>query len=123
MASRQDEQTVTGDRLVAIAQGLLSVQLGFMTDEFNKLPSATTDDFSLGYVAGFLDAMMQGTGIDDESTSFALITILMMTLFGEADGASCAGRFLSGQHLSETRRGLLAGGEEALAWLDQFPLA
>jgi hypothetical protein len=117
MAREQDEQTATAHKLVAAAEALLGVQLYFITDEFDRLPPAASDNFSLGYVAGFLDAMMQRAGVEDETVSFAMVSILMMTLFGKEDGASYAGRFLNGQHLSETRRGLMAGGTDALAYL------
>ena len=68
---------------VEIAEGLLSSQLGFIADGSDRLPASATDDFSLGYLAGFLDAMMQRDGIGDEVESFATVSILMMKLFGE----------------------------------------
>src|SRR5450759_908559 len=111
------EKSAVGSQTIEIAESLLSAQLGFMTDEFGKLPACVTDDFSLGYVAGFLDALMQHAGIEDQVETFALVSVLTIKLFGERAGPGLSGRFLNSQHLPETQRGLRAGGNDALAWL------
>jgi hypothetical protein len=111
------EKSAVGFQTVEIANGLLSAQLGFMTDETGRLPVSVTDDFSLGYVSGFLDALMQRAGIEDQVQSFALVSILIIKLFGEKAGTGLSGRFLNSQHLPETQRGLMAGGKDSLAWL------
>jgi len=41
----------------------------------------------------------------------------VLKLFGEKAGAGLGGRFLNSQHLLETQRGLMAGGNDSLAWL------
>jgi hypothetical protein len=105
------------DEIVDIAERLLALQLTFIADERERIPASATDNFSIGYVAGFLDAMMQRAGIDDDGESFAMVAILMMKLFGEKLGTELCRRFLDSQHLPETRRGLLAGGRESLGWL------
>jgi hypothetical protein len=110
------EQKV-GFQTVEIARGLLSAQLGFIADETGRIPASATDDFSLGYVTGFLDALMQRAGIEDQAEGITLIAILMTELFGEKAGADLCGRFLDSQHLPETQRGLMAGGNDSLAWL------
>jgi hypothetical protein len=120
----ESAESAIGHRTVEIAEGILSFQLGLIADEFGRLPASVTDDFSLGYVVGFLDALMQRAGVQDEGVSFAMLSILMMKLFGEDTGADLSGRFLNGQHLPETQRGLMAGGSDSLAWLnnpDQWP--
>lgn len=112
-----DEQNDAGVRILDIAFGLLSAQIAFISDESGKLPISATDSFSIGYVAGFIDALTQRAGIDDEVKSFALLSILMMKLFGEESGAIFAGHFLHNQHLSEIRNGLISGGNNSLNWL------
>ena len=62
---------------------------------------------------------MQRAGIDSQAESFALVAIPMMKLFGEKIGAELSGRFLDNQNLPETRRGLIAGGNDSLAWLEK----
>ncbi|MGO4869782.1 MAG: hypothetical protein ACLPGW_04105 [Roseiarcus sp.] len=126
MSPSSDRKGAVGFQTVEIAEGLLSAQLAFIADESGRLPESTTDDFSLGYVTGFLDALMQRAGIEDEVESFAMVSILTMKLFGETTGANLAGRFLNNQHLPDTKRGLMAGGTDALTWLskpDRLPLA
>jgi hypothetical protein len=112
-----NEKSAVGLPTVEIAERLLSMQLGFIADEFNRLPVTVTDDFSLGYVTGFLDALMQRAGIEDQTESFVLVSILLIKLFGEEAGPGLSGRFLNSQHLPETQRGLMAGGNDSLAWL------
>ena len=100
-------------QIVELAARLLSAQQAFMSNPSDR---SASDDFSLGYVAGLLDFFMQRAKIEGHSESFALVTILMIILFGEENGPLLAGRFLDSQQRPETQRGLMAGCTDAQTW-------
>jgi len=115
--SKEQKQNEAGFKVVRAAKGALEVQLNFATGKTGKRSAKAIDDFSRGYVAGFIDAMMQNININDEAESFAFVTILFMELFGQEESVSLASHFIDTQHLPNTRQGMMAGGTDGLAWL------
>jgi hypothetical protein len=119
-----DEETTT--RLVAVIDGastLLGVQalLAGLNEEGESPPKAV-DDFSLGYVFGFVDVMLQRAGFhQDDPNSFVATTMVFENVFGSGLGStyfwSCAER--QGPHHREVFRGARAGGQEAWDFLTQ----
>jgi hypothetical protein len=110
--------------MVAVIDGastLLGVQaLLAGVDHEGETPPKAVDDFSLGYVFGFVDSMLQRAGFhQDDPSSFVAVTIVFENIFGSEVGSeyfwSCAKR--QGPQHPEVFRGACTGGQEAWDFL------
>jgi len=73
--------------IVEIIAGTLSVQKALITDENGMLPQKAKDKWSLGYIAGYSDALLQHTEIEVDATVLVTTTtIVFMAMFGEEQG-------------------------------------
>lgn len=114
-------------KMVDIIAGTLSVQKALMTDEYEMLPEKAKDKWSLGYIGGYSDAILQRKGIEADATGFAIMTIVFMIMFGEEQGPIYFRKFMDLQQQgdSELFDGMKKGGEEVFAWLsdtDKIPM-
>jgi len=74
--------------------------------------------FARGYILGFSDACVQRFGVLDELESLALITVVHVRIFGHNIGSLLVHDALQDQRNAEFGRGLTAGAEDLLRWLD-----
>jgi hypothetical protein len=114
-------------KMVEIIAGTLSVQKALMSDEYDMLPEKAKDKWSLGYIGGYSDALLQRKGIETDATGFAIMTIVFITMFGEEQGPVYFRKFMDLQQEgdSELFSGMKKGGEEVFAWLgdtDKVPM-
>lgn len=49
----------------------------------DNLPHKAKDEYSLGYIAGMLDASLTGLGVDSFDTTMATLSFTLQKLFGE----------------------------------------
>jgi hypothetical protein len=77
-----------------------------------------TTPFARGYLFGFSAACVERLGVIDELESLALITLVHAKLFGDKIGSLLAGDALRDQRNVEFARGLTAGAEDLLRWLN-----
>jgi len=78
------------------------------------------DDFAVGYLIGYTDAVMQKLRIDNNSAiGFATLTLVCQNFFGENIGPKVTGKFFDNQlDLSgEFRAGMMIGAQDVFAWL------
>jgi hypothetical protein len=54
-----------------------------MAGGVNNLPQKAKDEYSLGYIAGMLDASLSGLGVDSFDTMMATLSFTFQNLFGE----------------------------------------
>ena len=54
-----------------------------MAGGLDNLPQKAKDEYSLGYIAGMLDASLTGLGVDSFDTSMATLSFTLQKLFGE----------------------------------------
>jgi len=95
----------------------LDVQLSLSGHEPGRLPD---DDFVIGYLVGYADAITQANDIDNNSAEgFAIATIPFLHQFGKDRGAEIFGRFLDQQSNlpSKMKDGLMAGGQDMMDYL------
>jgi len=76
------------------------------------------DDFALGYLFGFKDAILLAMGIKDELKSLAALAASFHTVFA-SEGPSLLGRSMDLQGTDAFDRGRALGGEEAFAFVRQ----
>jgi hypothetical protein len=90
----------------------LTIQLSFMNC---KPPNAPNDDFSIGYVFGYCDSILQTKSISTKDMkAWAIITIVFNELFGMDEGAALFRRCLDFQEnqSSDVYKGIMSGGED-----------
>ena len=106
-----------GLRIAHIAAGLLFLQLSRIQRRFRPVPPATLDDFSLGYIFGFVDGMAERVGIVEEDTALQIFAILAKALFGRETGAIVCARFADRQDCPDAVLGASAGRNDSRSWL------
>jgi hypothetical protein len=74
--------------------------------------------YARGYIFGFSEACIQRFGVLDELESLALITVVHAKLFGRKIGSLLVHDALRDERNAEFGRGLAAGAEGLLRWLD-----
>jgi hypothetical protein len=95
----------------------LDVQLAISGQTPGNLPS---DDFVLGYLIGYSDAIMQVNDIENNTPDgFAIATITFIHQFGNDDGPKLFSRYMDKQTSMPTKmgEGLMAGGQDMLTFL------
>lgn len=78
------------------------------------------DEFAVGYLIGYTDAVMQKLNIDNNSPEgFGTLTAVIINFFGEDVGAKLVRDFLNNQInlSSQFKSGMMAGGRDVFAWL------
>lgn len=107
------------DRMVKIIAGSLFIQKAIMTSDCEILPVKAKDKWSLGYVGGYTDALLQRNGIGVDATGFAIMTIVFIMMFGEEQGPVYFRKFMDLQREEDLALfdGMKKGGEEVFTWL------
>ena len=114
-------------KMIDLIAGTLSAQKALMSDEYDMLPDKAKDEWSLGYIVGYSDALLQRKGIDTDATGLAIMTIVFITIFGEEQGPTYFRKFMDLQKAGapEIFVGMKKGGNEAFTWLsdtDKIPM-
>lgn len=99
---------------------LLSIQRVMISSPDDRLFENADDDWSLGYVYGFSDAMMQkfGYGPNDETIRIEVMIAVFRLMFGEEQGDKYLPLLVKSKnegnpHVTE---GMKQGGEDVFAW-------
>jgi hypothetical protein len=82
-----------------------------------------TDDFSIGYVWGFIDGMLQKGGINSDAQQLVVIDIVLSEIFGKDLGRTVLRRGLDLQKKRYTKfmGGMMTGGQECFNWNEDRP--
>lgn len=107
------------DALVEFVSGVLSIQQFMIRGGDDMLPEKAFDDWSLGYVAGAADAVLQKNGYEPDAKGMALMTSIFVEVFGKEAGPSLFGKFMELQEQGEpeVEKGMLLGGREIFKWM------
>jgi len=116
MASDGRDGDTNESKVIKIVGDLLHLQLEFAVDG-DVIPQKAMDDYSIGYVVGFVTPFLDRLKIDNEGAAFGVITCVFMALFGQEAGPDLAGRFLNVQQTKPAYDGQMRGGNDAIAWL------
>jgi len=124
-ALEHDDENVS--QMIDLIVGTLSAQKYLISDERNMLPEKAKDIWSLGYIGGYSDALLQRKGIDTDAAGLAIMTIVYMTIFGEEQGPTYFRKFMDLQREGDPKiiEGMKQGGNEVYTWLsdtDKVPM-
>ena len=102
------------------------MQTAFFREENSPLPKKASDDWSIGYVAGFSDAAFQNSGIPHDGGAYGLMTLIFVHVFGE-QGPTLFSKLMDLQAAKniEVFDGMMKGGTEFNTWIkdhDRPPL-
>jgi hypothetical protein len=106
-----------GVRIARIIAGLLFLQLSRIQRQTRDTRMTTFDDFSVGYLFGFIDAMAQRVGIVDEDAAVRIFVILAKALFGRETGEIVCARFVDRQDSADAVLGASTGRNDSRSWL------
>lgn len=109
-------QTDQVNRITEIILDTLQMQLDLSGAAFKQMP----DDYVVGYIAGYCDAVLQKKGVDNNSADgLSVLTITFQSLYGLEIGGQRLRDFLKQQSsMSEHMyAGLQRGGEDVFEWL------
>lgn len=117
-AKNKKSDTSNDDKERTIIDGCSSV-LGFSYEMLEEHDDKRKDNFSLGYVWGFVDCLLQNNGYPPGGKGFAIITIVFVKVFGVKEGKDLISRaFLLQESQDDSMiRGMTCGGNEAVAWM------
>lgn len=118
--SKKPTKTSNDDKKRVIAEfvsGLLGIQRAMIADESGDLSGKATDDWSIGYVAGAADAVLQKNDIGPDAEGMVIMTLIYMQVFGTLQGAGFFARFMRLQEegSSAVQQGMALGGKEMFA--------
>jgi hypothetical protein len=111
------EDSDAGVRIARIIAGLLFLQLSRIQRRTRQTPMTTFDDFSVGYIFGFIDVMAQRVGIVDEDDAVKIFVILAKALFGREIGDVVCARFVDRQDSPDAVLGASTGRNDSRSWL------
>ncbi|MBY0355982.1 MAG: hypothetical protein K2Q12_09690 [Rickettsiales bacterium] len=111
-----------GDIVTQAAQFLteaLFAQRALM-EEAEALPAVAKDAWSLGYVAGFTEAVATMRQIDSEENGFVVHHAVFTDIFGAEEGPLLFATFMNLQSKDDEAvlMGMTMGGEDMFAWLN-----
>jgi hypothetical protein len=112
-----------GDIVMQAASFLTSAlrtQMTEMDGIERGLPAPAKDPFSLGYVAGFTEAVAAMRNIDSDAHQFVVHQAVFTDVFGEQEGPLLFATFmkLQGEGNEEIMMGMTIGGEDMFGWLN-----
>jgi len=107
------------DRALHTAAGSLMLQRSLISMSDDPLPDMATDNWSLGYVFGFTDAILQHNGIGMDETGYYIHKTVFMVLFNDAKGIIYFDRVNRLNDDPDRMAGQQSGCEECFKWLRQ----
>lgn len=105
--------------IVLFVVGTLSVQKTLISNEDGSLPQRATDAWSIGYVSGTADAVLQLGDFKPDAECEAVIGVVFLHVFGEPDGREFIRKFNEYQSLGDKvfMEGMKAGGQDVYDFL------
>lgn len=120
--SKKPPQTSRDDKAKAIAEFVstaVGIQQVMIADEGGELPAKAVDEWSIGYVAGASDAVLQRNGFEPDADGMVVMTLVFIQVFGAARGVEFFARFMRLQQggNAAVQLGMTTGGKEMFAWM------
>lgn len=96
----------------------LQIQLSLADPSKTTAASILKDNFALGYIFGYHDAVLQSLKVDNQTTCLAIMAVSYDTIFDGVDNAAPLFRkSLDIQNDEMFRKGMMKGGSEAVAFI------
>lgn len=97
-----------------------TLSMQFALGQFDRT-ARPTDDFVIGYVAGYCDAILQTRDIDNSSLEGMAVLVITFGKLFEDSGSALVSAFLDNQHSPNEllKSGLQAGGQDVFDWLNK----
>ena len=102
----------------SIIVATLAAQKAYVSADTGVLSSKARDNFSIGYVGGYVDAVLRRKRIATMRTGYTIGELVFVDIFGSADGFSLYEKYQSLQHASDTDvfAGMAAGETDIEEW-------
>ncbi len=112
-----EDDDVTNISSIIIAT--LAAQKAFVSVNSDGLPDKARDNFSIGYIGGYLDTVLRRRRTATTSTAHTIGEIVFAGVFGSADGFEFYEKYLSLQHAADADVlvGMSAGESDIELWL------
>ena len=96
----------------------LQAQKASDTPPAGGCPPRARDNFSIGYIGGYVDAILRRKRIATMRTGYTIGELVFVDVFGSKDGFSMYEKYLSLQHESDTEffAGMAAGETDIEEW-------
>lgn len=96
----------------------LQAQKSSDTPPAGKCPPRARDNFSIGYIGGYVDAILRRKRVATMRTGYTIGELVFVDVFGSKDGFSLYEKYLSLQHDSDTDffAGMAAGETDIEEW-------
>ncbi len=107
------------ESVVDFAIKILSLQTALFLNEDGGMPARALDEWSLGYVAGVGDVMLQANGFEADVTGMTIMNRIFIAAFGLQSGAVLFGEFmrLQSQENEALAKGMKSGGQDIVEWM------
>jgi hypothetical protein len=104
-------------RMTRIVAGLLSLQLTRLERAGERVAPAAFDDFSMGYMVGFVGVMAERAGMVDSDDASRMFAVLAKALFGRETGERLSAKLADFEDLPDAFRGASIGRSDSRSWL------
>ena len=96
----------------------LQAQKSYVAPPDGACPAKARDNFSIGYVGGYVDAILRRKRVATMRTGYTIGELVFVQLFGRKDGFLLYEKYLSLQHDSDTDffAGMAAGETDIEEW-------
>lgn len=105
--------------IVEFVAGTLGIQQALFLNEDGTLPSKAVNNWSIGYVAGTTDAVLQKNGLEPDVEGMAIMALIFMEVFGDRNGPELFADFMrkQGQGNPDVQEGMMTGGRDMFTWM------
>lgn len=106
-------------KISSIIIATLTAQKAFVSIDSGELPVRARDSFSIGYIGGYLDAVLRRRRMATARTAHTIGEIVFSGVFGSAEGFELYEKFVSLQHATDADvlDGMSAGKSDIEEWL------
>lgn len=115
-----DNEMAQAKEIASSISVALAAQKYLVVDTYGLLSGKAIDNWSLGHVGGFGDAVLQKKGIGTGDLGLSIMLVLFMSVFGEEHGAMYLKKYIDLQ--SSADQDVLSGeataGKEVFLWFD-----
>ena len=97
----------------------LAAQKAFVSVDTGELPDKARDNFSIGYVGGYVNAVLRYRRLSDDDSQDTVGQMVFSAIFGNGDGSRLYKKYqrLKGENDREVVAGISAGESDIETWV------
>lgn len=105
--------------LSSIIVATLAAQKAFVSLGTDDLPERAKDDFSIGYIGGYVDAILHRKGVESQQAGQTIAEIVLSAIFNGENGPDLYERYLTMQQDGNTAvfAGINVADADVVAWV------